>query len=77
MESSLNYKDCDIKYVYVRVPESCLKLGCKTGFQPTSVCLRCYLCIKTVLNILYEISGIRIVLFKLKNVCSYVFRKVV
>jgi len=25
MESALNYKDCDIKYVYVRVPESGLK----------------------------------------------------
>jgi len=27
MESELNYKDCDIKYMFVRVPESCLKLG--------------------------------------------------
>ena len=27
MESALNYKDSDIKYVVVRVPESCLKLG--------------------------------------------------
>jgi len=27
MESALNYKDSDIKYVFVRVPESCLKLG--------------------------------------------------
>jgi len=26
MESALNYKDCDIKYVLARVPESCLKL---------------------------------------------------
>jgi len=23
-ESALNYKDCDIKYVLVRIPESCL-----------------------------------------------------
>jgi len=27
MESAFNYKDCDIKYVLVRAPESCLKLG--------------------------------------------------
>ena len=27
MESALNYKDSDTKYVYVCVPESCLKLG--------------------------------------------------
>jgi len=27
MESALNYKDSDIKYVFVRGPESCLKLG--------------------------------------------------
>jgi len=27
MESALNYKDSDIKYVFVRVPESCLPLG--------------------------------------------------
>jgi len=27
MESALNYKDNDIKYVVVRVPESCLKSG--------------------------------------------------
>jgi len=26
MESALNYKDSDIKYVFVRVVESCLKL---------------------------------------------------
>jgi len=25
MESALNYKDCDIKYMFVRVPESCSK----------------------------------------------------
>jgi len=27
MESALNYKDNDIQYVFVRVPESCLKFG--------------------------------------------------
>jgi len=27
MESALNYKDSDIQYVFVSVPESCLKLG--------------------------------------------------
>jgi len=27
MESALDYKDSDIKYVFVRVPESCLKSG--------------------------------------------------
>ena len=27
MESAFNYKDSDIKYVLVRAPESCLKLG--------------------------------------------------
>jgi len=27
MESAFNYKDCDIKYVLVHIPESCLKLG--------------------------------------------------
>jgi len=27
MESALNYKDSDVKYVFVRVPESCLKFG--------------------------------------------------
>jgi len=27
MDSAFNYKDCDIKYMLVRVLESCLKLG--------------------------------------------------
>jgi len=27
MESALNYKDSDTKYMFVHVPESCLKLG--------------------------------------------------
>jgi len=27
MESALNYEDRDIKYVFGRVPKSCLKLG--------------------------------------------------
>jgi len=27
MESALNYKDFDMKYVLVRVPESCLNIG--------------------------------------------------
>jgi len=26
IESALNYKDCDIKYVFVGVPDGCLKL---------------------------------------------------
>jgi len=27
MKSALNYRDCDIKYVFVHVPESCLNIG--------------------------------------------------
>jgi len=27
IESASNYKDCDIKYMFVRFPASCLKLG--------------------------------------------------
>jgi len=49
MESALNYKDCDIKYVLARVPESCLKLEWKTYCQPRFVCLRPYLCGKACL----------------------------
>jgi len=30
MESALIYKDSDIKYVFVHVPKSCLKLGWTT-----------------------------------------------
>jgi len=45
MESALDYKDSDIKYVFVRVPESCLKSGWTTCCQP-----------KSVPNILFEIS---------------------
>ena len=33
MESAWNYKDSDIKYVFVRVPGSCFKLGWTTGCQ--------------------------------------------
>jgi len=48
----LNSKDSDIKYVFVR---KLLKYRMKTGCQPRSFCLRRHLCMKTVLNILYEI----------------------
>jgi len=41
----LNYKDSDIKHVFVRVPESCLKLGWTTDCQPTYLGLRPYLCV--------------------------------
>jgi len=46
MESALNYKDSDTKYVFVRVPQSCLKLGRTTGCQPRFRCLRPNLCVK-------------------------------
>jgi len=46
MDSALNYKDRDIKYVFVRIPESCLKLGWTTDCQPTYICLRPSLCVK-------------------------------
>jgi len=45
MESALNYKDSDIKYVFVRVLESCLKLEWTTDCQPTYLCLRSNLCV--------------------------------
>jgi len=45
MESALNYKDNDIKYVVVRVPESCLKSGWTTCCQPRFLCLRRPLCV--------------------------------
>jgi len=45
MESALNYKDSDVKYVFVRVPESCLKFGWTTGCQQRFLCLRRYLCV--------------------------------
>jgi len=45
MESALNYKDSDIKYVFGRVPESRLKLGWTTGCQPRFLCLRRSLCV--------------------------------
>jgi len=61
MVSALNYKDCDRKYVLVHAPENCLKLGWTTGFSPISICLRCCLCEKTVLNNFHEISRFRIV----------------
>jgi len=32
MESALNYKDCNIKYVYVRVRENRLKIVWKLAF---------------------------------------------
>jgi len=40
MESALNYKGSDIKYMFVHVPESCFKIGWTTDCQPISVCLR-------------------------------------
>jgi len=42
MESALNYKDCDIKYVLFRVPESCLNIGWTTDFQPRFLFVRAY-----------------------------------
>jgi len=45
MECALNYKDSDIKYVFVRVPESCLKIGWATGCQRRFLCLRRSLCV--------------------------------
>ena len=46
MESALNYKGSDIKYVFVRFSESCLKVGRTTGCQRRILCLRPYLCVK-------------------------------
>jgi len=46
MESILNHKDVDAKYVFVRVPENCLKLGWTTGCQPGFISLRPSLCVK-------------------------------
>jgi len=43
MESTSNYKDRDRKYVLIRVPESCFKLGWTTGCQPRFLFFRCYL----------------------------------
>jgi len=43
MESALNYKDSDIKYVLVLVPESCLNIGWTTDCQPRFLFLRRYL----------------------------------
>jgi len=67
MESVSNYEncDCDIKYAFVRVPESCLKLGWRTGCQPRFLFLRRYLCVNTVIKILSEISRFRIVQLKM------------
>jgi len=45
MESALNYKDNDIQYVFVRVPESCLKFGWTTFCQPRFFCFRRHLCL--------------------------------
>jgi len=45
MESALNCKDSDIKYVFVRVPENCLKLGWTTGCQRRFRSLRPSLCV--------------------------------
>jgi len=45
MESALNYKDNDIKYMFVHVPESYLKLGWTTDCQPRFIFLRPYLCV--------------------------------
>jgi len=43
MESALNYKDSDAKYMFVHVPESCLKLGWTTGCERGYLFLRLYL----------------------------------
>jgi len=45
MESALNYKGSDIKYVFVSVMVSCLKLGWTTGCQPRFLRLRPCLCV--------------------------------
>jgi len=45
MESALDYKGSDTKYVFVRVPETCLNVGWTTGCQRRFLCLRRYLCI--------------------------------
>jgi len=50
MESALNYEDSDIKYVFVGVPESCLKFGWTTDCQQRFICLRCYVCVKPYLT---------------------------
>jgi len=50
MESALNYKDSDTKYVFVRVPESDLKLGRTTGCKSRFRYLRPYLCVKPYLT---------------------------
>jgi len=39
MESALNYKDSDTKYMFVYVLESYLKLGWTTGCEPRFLCL--------------------------------------
>jgi len=50
IETALYFKDSDIQYVLVRVPESCLKLGWTTDCQPTYLCLRPNLCVKPYLT---------------------------
>jgi len=43
IKSALNYKDGDVKCMFVHVPESCLKLGWTTDCQPWFLFLRRYL----------------------------------
>jgi len=50
MESALKYKDRDIKYMLVHVPESCLKLGSTRGCQPRFFFLRRYVYVKAYLT---------------------------
>ena len=50
MKSALNYRDCDIKYVFVHVPESCLNIGWTTDCQPRFLFHRRYLCAKAYLT---------------------------
>jgi len=50
MASALNYKDSDIKYVFVHAPKSYLKLGWTTSGQPRFLFLRPYLHVKAYLT---------------------------
>jgi len=45
MESALNFKDSDEKYMFVHVPESCSKLGWTTDCNPRFLFPRRYLCV--------------------------------
>jgi len=57
MESALNYKDCDIKYMFVHVPERCLNNMFSANISLSqTLSMR-----KTVLKILFEISRFRLV----------------